>query len=136
MTHPIEEPADKRRNKRRRRFGRITSRKWPSGRRTWRATWHCKVERRRMSRSFVTEKEARDFLAELERQVITATYAVPPTIAEAEREDADEMRAAQPRTVPTLVDYAEDVIERRFEPVLARGTMGVYRAALRALSAH
>ena len=136
MTHPIEEPADKRRNKRRRRFGRITSRKWPSGRRTWRATWHCKVERRRMSRSFVTEKEARDFLAELERQVITATYAVPPTIAEAEREDADEMRAAQPRTVPTLVDYAEDVIERRFEPVLARGTMGVYRAALRAWREH
>ncbi len=126
MTEKTERP------RRRRRFGRIASRKWPSGRRTWRATWHCKVERRRVSRSFDTEKEARDFLAELERQVLTRNYAVPPTLREAEEEDAEILRAAQPREAPELVAYAREIIERRFEPMLAKGTLGVYRAALRA----
>ncbi len=120
------------RPKRRRRFGRVTSRKWPSGRRTWRALWYCKDERRRISRSFDTQKEATEFLAELERRVITRTYEVPPTITQAEHEDQEERDATRKSRVPTLIGYAEDIIDRRFEPVLAKGSLGVYRAALRA----
>ena len=124
--------TDRKRPKRRRRFGRITSRKWPSGRRTWRAIWFCKLERRRMSRSFDSEKDAKDFLAEIERRVVAQVYDVPPTILEADHQDEEAQRAARPRRVPTLVAYAQDVINRRFDAVLARGTMGIYRAALRA----
>ena len=132
MAMPIETGADRGRTKRRRRFGRVCSRKWPSGRRTWRAIWFCRVERKRLSRSFDSEKEAKDFLAELERRVIARSYEVPPTILEADRKDAEEKAAARPREVPTFVGYAEDIIERRFSAVLSDGAMGVQRAALRA----
>ncbi|MCG3134046.1 MAG: Tyrosine recombinase XerC [Planctomycetes bacterium] len=132
MVRPIETSADRGRTKRRRRFGRVTSRKWPSGRRTWRAIWFCRVEQTRLSRSFDSEKEAKDFLAELERRVIARAYEVPPTIQETERKDAEAAAAARPREVPTFAAYAEDVIERRFDKVLSEGAMGVQRAALRA----
>ena len=79
-----------------------------------------------------TAAKARDFLAELERRLIARMYEVPPTIQEADLAEQEEQAAARPRRVPTLIAYAEDVIERRFEPVLATGTMGIYRAALRA----
>ncbi|MCG3135581.1 MAG: Tyrosine recombinase XerC [Planctomycetes bacterium] len=85
-----------------------------------------------MSRSFDSEKEAKDFLAELERRVIARAYEVPPTIQEEEARHAESVVAAQPRQVPTFVGYAEDVIERRFDKVLSEGAMGVQRAALRA----
>ena len=129
VTSETEKPE---KTKRRRRFGRVASRKWSSGRRTWRATWFCRVERHRMSRSFDTEKEAKDFLAELERRVITATYEIPPTVQEAARRDAEAAVVEKPKEVPFLCEYAAQVIERRYEPVLAAGTLGMYRAALRA----
>ncbi|MCG3135928.1 MAG: Tyrosine recombinase XerC [Planctomycetes bacterium] len=134
MVRPIEKsaPGTPGRAKRRRRFGRITLRKWPSGRRTWRAAWVCQVERRKLSRSFDSEKEAKDFLAELERRVIARAYEVPPTIQQEEERHVESVVAAQPREVPTFVAYAEDVIERRFDKVLSEGAMGVQRAALRA----
>ena len=118
--------------KRRRRFGRIMSRKWPSGRRTWRAIWFCRQERRRMSRSFDTDKEARDVLGELERRVIAQVYEVPATIAEAARAEAVEAVVDTRPIVPTLTDYAERTLESRFEPVLAAGSVGVFRAAIKA----
>jgi integrase len=90
------------------------------------------VERRKMSRSFDSEKEAKDFLAELERRVLARAYEVPPTIQEEEERHVERVVAAQPREVPTFVAYAEDVIERRFDKVLSEGAMGVQRAALRA----
>lgn len=132
MAMPIETGADRGRGKRRRRFGRVCSRKWSSGRRTWRAIWFCRVERKRLSRSFDTEKEAKDFLSELERRVIAKAYEVPPTIVEAERKEVAEQIAAQPKKVPLLCEYAEHVIDQRFEAVLSEGAIGVYRAALRA----
>jgi len=85
-----------------------------------------------MSRSFDSEKEAKDFLAELERRVLARAYEVPPTIQEEEERHVERVVAAQPREVPTFVAYAEDVIERRFDKVLSEGAMGVQRAALRA----
>jgi integrase len=119
-------PAKTERTKRRRRFGRIYSRKWASGRRTWAAVWFCRVERRRLTRSF---------LAELEKRKLAAVYEVPPTIAQAARQE-DEAAAAtrvpEKPPVPTLIAYAQTIIDKRFEPVLAAGTIGVYRAALRA----
>jgi integrase len=134
VVRPIEKsaPGTPGRAKRRRRFGRITLRKWPSGRRTWRAAWVCQVERRKLSRSFDSEKDAKDFLAELERRVISRAYEVPPTIQESDQKDAEVAAAARPREVPTFVGYAEDVIERRFAAVLSDGAMGVQHAALRA----
>jgi len=130
VTQPIETSADKRPGKRRRRFGRVTSRKWPSGRRTWRALWFCKVERRRLSRSFDSEKEAKDFLGEIERRIVARAYEVPPTIVEAERKDADSQAVSAPKAVPTLLAYAEKVIDNRLEPVLSAGALGIYRASL------
>lgn len=122
--------------KRRRRFGRIYSRRWKSGRRTWSAVWFCRVERRRLTRSFDSEKDAREFLGELERRKLAAVYEVPPTIAEATKRDEDAARTEtatnEKPPVPTLVAYAENVIDTRFAPVLAAGSVGVYRAALRA----
>jgi integrase len=82
--------------------------------------------------AFDSEKDAKDFLAELERRVISRAYEVPPTIQEAAQKDAEVAVAARPREVPTFVGYAEDVIERRFAAVLSDGAMGVQRAALRA----
>jgi integrase len=132
VARPIETSADKKRYHRRRRFGRVTSRKWPSGRRTWRALWFCKVERRRLSRSFDSEKEAKDFLAELERRIVARAYEVPPTIQEVEQKDADAKAAARPRTVPTLIEYTKHVMGTRLEPVLAVGSLGMYESALKA----
>ena len=75
---------------------------------------------------------ARPTRAELERRVLAQIYEAPTTIQEAAREDAEQVAAARPREVPTLVSFAEDVIERRFDKGLSDGAMGVYRAALRA----
>jgi integrase len=120
------------RPKRKRRFGNIYSRKWASGRRTWSAAWWCKVERRTLTRAFDTEKEAKDFLAELEKRFLAERYAVPATIAEAAKEEVKALAAqARPR-VPELVRYAEGVIDKRLEPVLAPKSVAVLRAALRA----
>ena len=122
--------------KRRRRFGRIYSRKWPSGRRTWNAVWFDKGQRRRVTRAFDTEKEARDLLDELEKREIVGIYATPPTHAQAVRVEAAAQAPDEAPPVPTIVEYAEDLLTRRFEPVLAEGTLGVYRAALRAWKTH
>ncbi len=121
-----------RRSKRKRRFGNIYSRKWGSGRRTWSAKYFCRKERRWITRAFDTEKEAKDFLDEVERRILAEAYEVPPTLSEAQERAVQASVENAPREVPTLVGYATDVIERRFEPVLAKGTIGVYRAALRA----
>ncbi len=131
-TRTKEPPANRRRGKRKRRFGSIYSRKWGSGRRTWSAKWFCRTERRWLTRAFDTEKEAKDFLDEVEKRILAEAYEVPPTLSEAQERAVQASVESAPRDVPTLVGYAKDVIERRFEPVLAKGTMGVYRAALRA----
>jgi hypothetical protein len=65
-TKTIERPT---KTKRRRRFGNIYSRTWRSGRRTWSATWWCATQERKLTRAFDTEKEARDFLAEVEQRL-------------------------------------------------------------------
>ncbi len=118
--------------KRRRRFGNIFSRKWASGRRTWSAVWYCKTEGRKLTRAFDTEKEAKDFLAEVEKRLLTETYEVPPTLSEVEEKEEQARAAVRRPRCPTLLAYAEDVIERRLDPVLSDGAMGVLRAALRA----
>jgi site-specific recombinase XerD len=118
--------------KRRRRFGRVSSRKWPSGRRTWSAIWWSKAERRRLTRSFDTETETKEFLDEIEKRELMGYFAPPPTRAEAIRDEAVAQAVVEPPPVPVLVEYARDVIERRLEPVLAKGSVGMYRAALRA----
>ena len=134
----VQEAMDERpakHSKRRRRFGRIYSRRWKSGRRTWSAVWFCRVERRRLTRSFDCEKDAREFLGELERRKLAAVYEVPATLQEVRRAEEEQQRAAtvpEKPPVPTLVSYAEHVIDTRFAPVLAAGSVGVYRAALRA----
>ena len=131
-TRTSEAPTTRRRGKRKRRFGNIYSRKWGSGRRTWSAKYFCRAERRWLTRAFDTEKEAKDFLDEVEKRILAEAYEVPPTISEAHERAVEASVQKTPRRAPTLVSYATDIIERRFEPVLAKGTIGVYRAALRA----
>ena len=127
-TETTEKPE---RTKRRRRYGQIYSRKWGSGRRTWSAIWWCDKERRRLTRAFDTEKEAKDFLGELERRVIARAYEVPPTIAEVKEKEQQPV-VARRRPVPTLVAYATKVIEERIEPVMSRGALGIYHGSLKA----
>lgn len=118
-----------RRAKRRRRFGRVYSRKWASGRRTWAAQWYDQTQGRRVTRNFDTEREAKGFLDELERRIVAKVYETPPTLAETMQMDPVD----EPPPVPSFVDYAEQVIEKRLVATLAPGTLGLYRAALRAL---
>jgi excisionase family DNA binding protein len=118
--------------KRRRRFGSIWVRDRPSGRRSFGATWMCKVERRRVTRCFDTEQEAKDFLDTLWRRLLSQQYEPPPTLHEVEQHEDSAKAAATPRVMPALLDYAEHVIERRLDPTLSDGTMGTYRAALTA----
>jgi len=128
----IEKPE---KSRRRRRFGNLYSRKWASGRRTWSASWFDKLSRKRLVRAFDTEKEARDFLAELEKKFITEQFFTPPTIAEAEEEERAAAVAQEPRAVPTLVAYAEQLLEKRLSATLAENTLNLYSANLLALSA-
>jgi len=128
-TETIKKP---RRPKRKRRFGNVYSRKWGSGRRTWSAKYFCRKERRWLTRAFDTEGEAKEFLDEVERRILAEVYEVPPTLVEAQEKAVAASVAKAPRVVPTLVGYAEDVIDRRFDAVLSDGAMGVFRAALRA----
>jgi len=127
-TQTIEKPE---RSRRRRRFGQIYGRKWASGRRTWSAIWWCDQQRRRLTRDFDTEKAAKDFLAELERRVVARMYEVPPTIVEAKRKE-EQAPVAEKKPVPTLVAYADKVIDERFDAVLSPGAMGIFRSALKA----
>ena len=60
----------------------------------------------------------------MEKRILAEAYEVPPTISEAHERAAVASAEKAPREIPTLLAYAEDVIERRFEPVLAKGTMG------------
>ncbi|MCE9636552.1 MAG: tyrosine-type recombinase/integrase [Planctomycetes bacterium] len=122
------------RPKRKRRFGNVYSRKWASGRRTWSAAWWCKVERRTLTRAFDTEKEAKDFLAELEKRFLAERYEVPPTLAEADQQEEKARVAEERPKVPTLLAYAESVVDRRLEPVLSKPAVGIFRAAIQAWS--
>ena len=115
-----------RKPKRRRRFGRVYSRKWASGRRTWSAQWFDKTQGRRVTRSFDAKQEARDFLDELERRLVAQVYETPPTLAEAEQQEARE-------PAPTFVGYAERLIADRLTATLAPASIALYRANLKVL---
>ncbi len=71
------------RSKRRRRFGRVFARQWASGRRTWSAQWFDTTQDRRVTRHFDSQKEAKDFLDELEQRIVAKVYETPPTQADA-----------------------------------------------------
>ena len=119
----------KRSAKRKRRFGYVFDRKWSSGRRTWSAQWFDQTQGgKRVTRHFDSEAEAYEFHDELERQILAKVYETPPTAAESMHMDPVGAEAA----TPTFVEYAAHVIENRLAPVLAKGTIGIYRAALRA----
>ena len=67
---------------RRRRFGRVFSRKWPSGRRTWSAQWFDQTQERRVTRHFDSQREAKGFLDELEQRIVAKVYETPPRQAD------------------------------------------------------
>jgi integrase len=121
----------RRRARRKRRFGYVFERKWPSGRTNFCAQWFDQTQgNKRLTRHFDKEKEANDFLDELERQVLAKVYVTPPTVAETMKLDPIE----QPPAVPTFVEYAQGLLDKRLKATLAPNTMHVYRANLLALS--
>ncbi len=118
--------------RRRRRFGHVYPRRWSTGRTTWSAQWFDQTKHgKRVTRNFETEKEANEFLDELERRILAQVYETPPTIAETMAMEPDD--APPPR--PSFTAYAHSVIEDRLCATLAPGTIGLYRAALRAVGA-
>ncbi len=126
MTDTTTEPHAKRR----RRFGRVFPRHWASGRRTYSAQWYDQTRGRRVTRHFDTEKLAKEFLDELERQIVAKVYATPPTQSEAMAMPL----AVEPPEIPTLVAYAADVLKERLTATLAPSTCQLYSANLLALS--
>ena len=127
--------SDKRGSKRarkRRRFGYVFERRWPSGRVNFCSQWFDQTQGgKRVTRHFDTEKEANDFLDELERQVLAKVYVTPPTVSETMKLDPVE----QPPAVPTFVEYAGKLLDGRLAATLAPNTLNVYAANLKALSA-
>ena len=127
--------SDKRgrtRARRKRRFGYVFERKWPSGRTNYCAQWFDQTQGgKRVTRHFDAEREANDFLDELERQVLAKVYVTPPTVAETLKLEPIE----QPPTLPTFVEYAQTLLTKRLAATLAPNTVDVYEANLRALSA-
>jgi integrase len=120
------------RARRKRRFGYVFERNWPSGRTNYCAQWFDQTQGgKRVTRHFDTEKEANDFLDELECQVLAKVYVTPPTVAETLKLDPVE----QPPAVPTFVEYARKLLDERLAATLAENTVNVYEANLRALSA-
>jgi integrase len=127
--------SDKRgrsRARRKRRFGYVFERHWPSGRTNYCAQWFDQTQGgKRVTRHFDTEKEANDFLDELERQVLAKVYVTPPTVAETLKLDP----VQQPPALPSFVEYARKLLDERLTATLAENTVNVYEANLRALSA-
>ncbi len=128
----MSDKMGRRRARRKRRFGYVFERHWPSGRTNYCAQWYEQTQNdKRLTRHFDTEKEANGFLDELERQVLAKVYVTPPTVAESLRLDP----AEQPPEGPTFVEYAAKLLDGRLAATLAKNTLDVYRANLRALSA-
>ncbi len=135
----------RRKARQRRRFGHVFPRRWKSGRTTWAAQWFDQTQDgKRVTRHFDTEKDAHDFLDELERRILAKVYETPPTLAETMRTEpvagtalgrADEDEQPTVPAIPSFTAYAESVIENRLVATLAKGTLGLYRAALKALTA-
>jgi integrase len=119
-----------RRPKRRRRFGRVFSRKWPTGRTTWSAQWFDASRARRVTRHFAGEREAAEFLDELELRIVAKAYVTPPTRAE----ETKLAPVAEKPPVPTLVEYADSLLKKRLAATLAPNTWNLYSANLLALS--
>ncbi len=128
--------ADKRgraRARRKRRFGYTFARRWPSGRTTWSAQWFDDTQGgKRVTRHFDTEREANEFLDELEQQILAKVYETPPTLSEARKLDPVE----QPPVVPSFVAYAQTLLDTRLAATLAKNTRGVYAANLKALASY
>lgn len=119
------------RAKRRRRFGRVFTRRWASGRKTYSAQWFDKSRGRRATRHFDSEREAADFLDELELRIVAKVYETPPTRAEERALDPVE----EEPEVPAFVAYAAQIVKERLHATLAAGTLQLYSANLLALSA-
>jgi integrase len=126
--------SDKRgraRARRKRRFGYMFERKWPSGRTNFCAQWFDQTQNgKRVTRHFDTEKEANDFLDELERQHLAKVYVTPPTVAESLKLDPVAVAPA----APSFVEYAGKLLDGRLAATLAKNTLDVYRANLKALA--
>lgn len=121
------------RARRKRRFGYVFERKWPSGRVNFCAQWFDQTQGgKRVTRHFDTEKEANEFLDGLEKQLLIGTYETPPTVSESLKLGPVD----QPPEVPTFVEYAQKLLDGRLAAALAKNTRNVYAANLKALAGY
>jgi integrase len=126
----MSETTTTRNAKRRRRFGRVFVRRWASGRKTYSAQWYDQTRGRRVTRHFDSEKLAKEFLGELERQVLAKVYETPPTQAQARSMPL----AEEAPEVPRFIEYAETLLRKRLVATLAPSTCQLYSANLLALA--
>jgi integrase len=119
--------------KRHRRFGRIYSRKWGSGRLNWYVVWFDRAQKRRVTRAIGDNREdAVTFLNELERRIRLKLPAAIPTQAELLAPPTG-VEQAPPPAAKTFVEYAEDLLEKRLVGALAPATVTLYRCNLAVL---
>src|SRR5882724_2983157 len=118
----MSDKAGRKRARKKRRFGYVFERAWPSGRRNWCSQWFDQTQgNKRVTRHFDREKDANDFLDELEKQILVGEYVTPPTVAETMK--LDPVDAAP--VVPTFVEYADTLLTKRLAATLAVNTMNV-----------
>ncbi len=120
--------------KRHRRFGRIYSRRWSSGRVNWYVVWFDRAQKRRVTRAMGDNREdAVAFLNELETRVRLKLPAVVPTQAQLMAAPTGS-ETAPPPAGTTFVEYATDLLEKRLVGALAKATVTLYRCNLAALA--
>lgn len=128
----MSDKQGRKRARKKRRFGYVFERNWPSGRRNYCAQWFDQTQgNKRVTRHFDDERSANTFLDELEKTILVGVYVTPPTVAETLKLDP----VAEPPAVPTFVEYAAKLLKDRLAATLAKNTLDVYRANLKALSA-
>jgi len=119
--------------KRHRRFGRIYSRKWASGRVNWYVVWFDRAQKRRVTRAMGDNREdAEKFLLKLETRIRLKLPAVVPTQAQLMAPPTGAEGAPPARL--SFVEYARKLLDERLVGTLAPATVTLYRCNLAALS--
>ena len=117
--------------RRRRRFGTVIKRLLPTGSAVFKARWNEGRSGARRERNFPSRDQALEFLAEIERRLISGTYVTPHQAREVEPAPA-----ATGTGTPDFVTYAKQVLRDRIAPARAEATVDLYQHNLAALDLH
>jgi len=120
--------------RRHRRFGRIYSRRWSSGRVNWYVVWYDRAQKRRVTRAMGDNRDdAVAFLNELETRIRLKLPAVVPTQAQLMSAPTGTESVPAPET-KSFIAYATKLLDERLKGSLAPATLTLYRCNLAALA--